>query len=162
AIRAAASGMAAVLAAGRAGPAVVASARQEAPGATRLPVTRLVVMPRCAAMLERDHAAHAAVGVPPVRALMSQRGAGPGRARRGPLGQPLHEVRRGDRGRRGAQRGARTVQELAYGAAGHAERDSDLLVRAALELAQHDRVALAVREVLDGADHGADVLLLLH
>src|SRR5436305_1120034 len=69
----------------------------------------------------------------------------------------------GWRERRGArtQRAARPVEELPDRAVGDSQCRPDLLVGAALELTQDDRVALALGKVLDGANHLADPLALL-
>src|SRR5205823_1497084 len=66
-----------------------------------------------------------------------------GRAR--PLDQALQQPRRGERGGRRAQRAPGAVQELADGAARHAEGGRDLLVGAPFELAEDQAVALALR-----------------
>ncbi len=56
------------------------------------------------------------------------------------------------------QGGAGAVEELADGAVAGAETAGDLLIAAALELAHHERVALAFGQRLDRRDHLAELL----
>ena len=53
------------------------------------------------------------------------------------------------------------MQKLAHGAVAHAELAGDLVVAAALELAQHERVALALGQRLHGIQRRAEVLAAL-
>ena len=64
-------------------------------------------------------------------------------------------------GRR-AQRQPRAVEVLAGSALGHAERQGDLLVRAAFDLAQQQRVALRRGERLDGGERLAQAFAQLN
>ena len=65
-------------------------------------------------------------------------------------GQPQQGSRGAQRGHAGAQRDARPVEQLAHRAVGYAEPPRDLVVAAPFELAEHDRVALAQGQPLNG------------
>ena len=93
--------------------------------------------------------------------------AGPRHDLRDPLDHARIAPARGDSGheprRRQSRRGLpervpRAIQELAHGAVAHAELRGDLVVAPPLHRLQHDRVTLALRQVLDGGDHAPQPL----
>nr|WP_228430599.1 hypothetical protein [Baekduia soli] len=85
-----------------------------------------------------------------------------GRRGRGQARGELDEQRVGRDGRdHAAHRGAGAHEALARGPGADAERGGDLLVRAALELAQHEGGALALGEVVHGGERLAQALRAL-